>query len=237
MSHKLATTFPASASVRIPSEFWPLTGAFFAISFAFGVLARETGMDAWAAILMSAFVYAGTAQVVALGLLAAGQPPWLIVLVTLLINARFLLLGSVGAHRTQQWKPWERALFAWQLTDETFALLIPSSSGGLTRWRAAWLQNGAYFAWVAGTAVGFQIGADSAQLKGLGLDFALAAMMLVVLVLQIRDRVAFTVALISGLTALGAVQLGLNWFATLCAMVVAPAVGVWMEKRCNLVRF
>ncbi len=231
MPHKLATTYPVSAPFRIPAEFWPLTGAFFAIAFAFGVLAREAGMGAWGAVLMSALVYAGTAQVVALGLLAAGQPPWVIVLVTLLINARFLLLGSVAAHRTQNWKPWERALFAWQLTDESFALLIPSSSGGLTKARATWLQNGAYFAWVIGTAVGFQVGGDSTQLKGLGLDFALAAMMLVVLVLQIRDWMAFGVALISGLTALMAVQLGLNWFATLCAMVVAPIFGVWMERR------
>lgn len=213
-----------------------MAGAFFAISFAFGVLAREAGMNAWGAVFMSAFVYAGTAQVVALGLLAAAQPAWLIVLVTLLINARFLLLGSVAAHRTQTWKRWERALFAWQLTDETFALLIPSSSGGLTKWRAAWLQNGAYLAWVVGTAVGFQVGADSSQLKGLGLDFALAAMMLVVLVLQIRDRTAFAVALISGLTALGAMKLGFSWFATLFAMVIAPAFGVWMEKRCNLLK-
>ena len=219
---------------RVPAEIIPLSIAFFAISFAFGVLAREADMALALALTMSALVYAGTSQVVALGLMAAHQPAWLIVLVTLLINARLFLMSSVMVEPTRGWKTWVRYLFAFSLTDESFALLLAPGAGGLeSPRRALWIQGGAYVAWIAGTLLGFSLGADSSQLKGLGLDFALVAMMLAVLVLQIRNHVGLVVALVGGGTAVAFAHLNLTWAAPLAAAVVAPGVGIWMERRCK----
>jgi 4-azaleucine resistance transporter AzlC len=216
---------------RVPVEVIPLAGAFLAISFAFGVLARESDLSLGLTVLMSGFVYAGSSQVVALGLLATAQPAWLIVLVTLLINSRLLLMSSVMAQPSMHWNRFVRWVFAATLTDETFALLLRPDGGIGTPGRAMWIQLGAYVAWVSGSAAGFILGGNSAQLRGLGLDFALIAMMLAVLVLQIRDRRGVAVAMVAGAIALVATQWGWSWAAPLLAAFIAPAVGIWMEKR------
>lgn len=229
------STVPSSPSVprfRLPAEAFPLIGAFFAISFAFGVLARESGLGPTMAVLMSAFVYAGTSQVVALGLIATGQPGWVIVFVTFLINARLFLMGSVFAHSVARWNPWARFLFASQLTDETFAVLLPSrDSQNFEPRRAICIQATAYLGWVAGTLLGFTLQTSSTQLYGLGLDFALVAMVLGVLVLQLRDIKGVLVALAGGGVAIGATLAGLGWMSILLAALVAPLFGLYLERR------
>ncbi|MBY0369962.1 AzlC family ABC transporter permease [bacterium] len=217
----------------VPWEFLPLAVAFLTISFAFGAAARDVGMPWWGSLLMSTFVYAGTSQVVALGLMAAHQPIWLIVTVTFLVNARFLLLATVLSARVSAWKPWARWLFATQLTDESFALLATRTGAFQSPRLALWIQVGAHIAWILGTGVGFAVGASSAQLRGFGLDFALIAMMLAVMVILIRDTKTLAVALCAGAVSILAVQWGISWLSVLLAAVVGPAVGVFWERRCH----
>jgi 4-azaleucine resistance transporter AzlC len=229
----LTPSLPVTTQTRrIPVEVVPLASAFMAIAFAFGVLARESGLGLVPALMMSLLVYAGTAQVVALGMISAVQPMWVIVLVTLLINSRFLLMSSLMVEPVRHWKPVSRFLFAAQLTDETFALLLPSAHKSHEfRFKAAWIQGAAYGAWFLGTFLGFAIPSDSASLHQWGLDFALGAMMTSVLVIQIRDVRCLFVGILGGALSLLAVYVGLGWASTLLAAAVAPAMGVWMEKR------
>ncbi len=217
---------------RVPTETIPLALAFFAVSFAFGVLAREQGLSFGLSVLMSALVYAGTSQVVALGMLATSQPVWLIVTVTLLVNSRLMLMGSAFAKTAAGWKRWVRLLFAFQLTDETFALLLnPRDGSEVSPARALWIQAAAHGAWVGGTVLGFLLGGDTSQLHGLGLDYALVAMILAVLVLQIKTRETFAVACFAGAIALLTHYVGLAWFAPLAAAAVAPLLGMRMERH------
>jgi predicted branched-subunit amino acid permease len=50
----------------------PFAAAGFLLSLSFGVLAREAGMSALAAIVMSAIVFAGSAQFAAISIIGAG---------------------------------------------------------------------------------------------------------------------------------------------------------------------
>ncbi len=219
-------------SKKIPAEVLPLVAAFLAISFAFGVLARESGVGMVPALLMSLVVYAGTAQVVALGMISAFQPIWVVVVVTLLINSRFLLMSSILVEPVRKWKPLSRFLFAAQVTDETFALLLPwTNKEGEFAHKAHWIQGGAYVAWGVGTVLGFLLPMDSAMLTRLGLDFALGAMMLSVLALQVSDYRGIVVAGVAAAVSLLAAAFGIGWMTTLLAAAIAPAVGVWLEKK------
>ncbi len=236
MFAKTNSVSPASSLARrgTIADVFPLVAAFVAISFAFGVLAREAGLPLWVAALLSATTYAGTAQVVALGLIAANQPVGVIILVVGLINARFLLLSSVMAPRVRHWPRLVRWMFALQLTDETFALMLPARTRPFPEPREAMaLQWGAYIAWVLGTVLGFTLGGDSQMIHSLGLDFALVAMMLAVLVLQLADSKAVAVAAFAGGLALVFSVVGLSWISTLAAAVIAPLIGVWLEGRCK----
>lgn len=217
---------------KIPAEVLPLVGAFLAISFAFGVLARESGMGMIPALLMSLVVYAGTAQVVALGMITAFQPIWIVVVVTLLINSRFLLMSTILVEPVRKWKPLSKFVFATQVTDETFALLLPwANKEGEFAHKAHWIQGGAYAAWAVGTTLGFLLPMDSAMLARLGLDFALGAMMLSVLALQITSYKGVVVAAVASVVSLLAAYFGIGWMTTLLAAAIGPAVGVWLEKK------
>lgn len=222
----------ARAAASILAESLPLTLAFFTISFAYGVLAREAGLPWWTSALMSLLVYAGTSQVVALTLIAAGQPIWLIVGVTFMVNARLALLATVIQHRVAHWPAWARWLFAWQVTDESFALLY-SRAHHFSVSQALAIQGGSHLAWVGGTLAGHVFGGNVAELQGLGLDFALVAMMLAVLVLLIRDSKTLLVALGSGIAAMVVIISGLEWLSILAAAAVGPLIGVGLERRCR----
>jgi 4-azaleucine resistance transporter AzlC len=89
-----------------------------------GVSAAEVGMPVAAAVGMSYVVYAGTAQLAALQLLAVGSPFAVIVLTTLLLNLRFALYSATLAPhlRGPRWPM--RLWMASMMTDQSMALGI-----------------------------------------------------------------------------------------------------------------
>ena len=90
----------------------------------FGTLATGSGLSFAGALAMSAFVFAGSAQFSALGLLAARTGWPIIVLTTFVVNLRHLLYAAsllpYVRHLSQFW----RIPLAFWLTDETFAVVI-----------------------------------------------------------------------------------------------------------------
>ncbi|NER84739.1 MAG: AzlC family ABC transporter permease, partial [Leptolyngbya sp. SIO1D8] len=112
-------------------EFWdgvrqtiPLIVGAIPFGIIFGTLAQTSGLSFAGALAMSACVFAGSSQFIALGLLAAGSPFGIIILTTWVVNLRHLLY-SVGV--LPYLKPlnqrWKLALGFW-LTDETFMVAI-----------------------------------------------------------------------------------------------------------------
>src|SRR4051795_12671579 len=71
----------------------PYALAAFLVSVSFGVLARDAGLSALAAIVMSAIVFAGSAQFAALSIVAAGGGVGAAVTAAALTNSRFLPMG------------------------------------------------------------------------------------------------------------------------------------------------
>ena len=72
-----------------------LAGSVLAMSF--GVLAGDVGMPAWTAILMSVIVFAGSAQIAALGIIGAGGTLGAALGAAALMNSRFLPMGVAFA--------------------------------------------------------------------------------------------------------------------------------------------
>ena len=94
-----------------------------AIPFAilFGTLAPNSGLSVPATILMSIFVFAGSAQFIVLALIAANTPLEVILLTTFVVNLRHLLYATVLVEYVKHLPLALRALLAFGLTDETFA--------------------------------------------------------------------------------------------------------------------
>ncbi len=147
-----------------------MTGYLF-LGFGFGLLMQGEGYGLLWSVAMSLFIYAGSMQYVAVGLLTAGADLVTVALTTLMVNARHLFYGisMVDAYRGAGTK---KTYLIFALTDETYSLV---SSGEKSREYcfAVSLLDQSY--WVAGTALGSLAGALLGQTLP-GIEFVLTAL-------------------------------------------------------------
>ncbi len=207
----------------------PIVLGYVPVAFAFGVLARKTGMPATGAVCMSLMVFAGSAQLISVSLLAGGASPATVVLTTFVVNLRHLLMSAALAPALRRWPRMLQALFAFQLTDETFALHVsrlPAAPGDARpeppRAETLALNMTAQSAWVIGTIVGVFGSELVADVRPLGLDYALPAMFIALLLPYCRKarRFALAAVLAGALSVLLALAGAGQWnviLATVCA--------------------
>jgi 4-azaleucine resistance transporter AzlC len=210
----------------------PIVLGYVPIGLAYGVLAQKAGLSALNTLLMSLIVYAGSAQLIAVGLFAGGAPPLSIILTTFVVNLRHLLFSAAVAPSLKRWRKVELAAFAYELTDETFAVHSAQfvSEGVPGRAEVFATNVTAQVSWVLGTALGILVDQVIADVKPLGLDYALPAMFIALLVLQIKERIQVAVALLAGVVSVGLFLVGLNQWNVIVATVIVATVGVVLEQ-------
>lgn len=165
-----------------------IAAAASVIGVSFGAIAVASGLPAWAAITMSLIVFAGGAQFMAIGMLAAGNPV-AAVLAGLLLNARHLPFGLAVAEAIgTSWRA--KIVGSHLLVDESaaFAMAEPDRQ----RRRAAYWLTGVllFVCWNAGTVVGAVLGSAAGDPAALGLDAAFPAGLLALLLPSLRDPAA-----------------------------------------------
>lgn len=181
----------------------PLTVSVAAYGLIWGALARQAGLWPLEVAAMSIIVMAGSAQLAAVPMMAAGAPAGLVILTTYVINLRHYLMAASLAPYVRHLPRWALALMAYGISDEPYALTI-------ARWRrhpahVAYFAGsviGIYGAFFSSSALGGFLGSAIRDLERYGLDFAFAAVFLALLLPQVRDRKAVAVAIISGVLAL-----------------------------------
>jgi 4-azaleucine resistance transporter AzlC len=167
--------------------------ATVAIGVAFGLLARPV-IGAIPAIVMSIVVFAGSAQVTAVGVLAAGGSGGAAVLAGLLMNLRFLPMG-IAAASVFRGGPLRRALEAQALADASWAI-ASDGSGRFDRGLLLGASIPQVLGWWIGTAVGALGGAWLNHAHALGLDAIFPAFFLLLLIDQVKNRRALIAALL-----------------------------------------
>jgi branched chain amino acid efflux pump len=176
--------------------------AVVAIGVSFGAIAVAAGMPAWAVVAMSTLVFAGGAQFMAVGLIAAGNPI-AAVLAGLLLNARHLPFGLAVADAIGPGRG-ARLLGSHLMVDESVAFALAQPDAAYRR-RAYWLTGATLFVcWNAGTLLGMALGSVAGDPSAYGLDAAFPAGLIALLLPSLRDRdtryVALTGAAIAVLT-------------------------------------
>ena len=102
----------------------PLVVGAIPFGIIFGALASTSGLSSAATQGMSLFVFAGSAQFIAAGLVASGTSTIIIVLTTLVVNLRHMLYATTLAPHMQNLPTrWLLPLGFW-LTDESFVVVI-----------------------------------------------------------------------------------------------------------------
>ena len=146
------------------SQAVPIWLGYVSVGFAYGVLAQKAGLSALNTILMSVIVYAGSAQLIAVGLFAAGASAASIILTTLVVNLRHLLMSAALSPHLKKWTKRQLAAFAFELTDETFVLHSSRvGRGDLLSTETFAINLSSQCAWVLGSWLGFEIGRASCR--------------------------------------------------------------------------
>lgn len=209
----------------------PIVLGYVPIGFAYGVLAGKSGISDANTLLMSLVVFAGSSQFIAIGLFASGSGPAAAILTTFVVNLRHMLMAASLSPYLSGWKKRHLAWFSFQLTDETFAL-HSSAAGRLgdCRIEALSLNMTAQASWVAGTALGIIASGLIGDIGPLGLDYALAAMFIALLVGQCENKVRVVTAILSGLIATLLNLAGWQQFHIIVATVLGASLGLLVER-------
>ncbi|MDR5907616.1 AzlC family ABC transporter permease [Franzmannia qiaohouensis] len=170
----------------------PLLGGYVPVSISFGLIATQAGFGAWEAVLISTLLYAGAAQFLFVGMVAAGSPLWLVVGMTLLINLRHVVYAPNIAPwlTTSRWWPW----LMHGLTDQIFALAHSRLPQMPADRRLGWFTGAAllaWFSWIGGTALGAVAGEELTRrwpLLGEVMPFAMPALFVVLLAPRFTSR-------------------------------------------------
>ena len=162
----------------------PVFTGFTFLGIAYGILMKSKGYDVGWTVLMSLFVFAGSAQYVAITFLTSVFNPVYAFLMTLMVNARHLFYGISMLDKfknTGKLKPY----LIFGLCDETFSIVCSAEPPeGVNRnlfMLFITLLDHSY--WVIGSALGGLLG-SIVSFNTKGLDFVLTALFVVIFIGQ-----------------------------------------------------
>lgn len=216
----------------------PTLLGYISIGLAFGVVGIASGISVLEVFMLSVFVYAGSAQFIFCGLYLAGAPVSAIVLTIFIVNLRHLLMSLSIAPYFTKYSALRNIGFGTLLTDETFGVAIATGSkegrlGG--NWMDG-LNITAYSVWIASCTLGGVLGQWLPDPKTWGLDYALIAMFVALLVLTLsfvpKTKLMHYLKLIA---CMALILYVLSYFmpghlAVLVATILVATIGVVTEK-------
>jgi 4-azaleucine resistance transporter AzlC len=210
---------------------WPICLGYFPIGLALGVLAQQAGLPWWAMALMSVLVFAGSSQFICVALLATGASIPSIVLTTLMVNLRHVLMSSALAVHLNGIDRSFLAVFAYGITDESFAVnMARFRQGNWNRWSALITNLLPNLCWISATTVGVLVGQFIPR-GAFGIDYALVAMFLCLLTYQLHSRLHIFTALVAALVAPLWHLLIPGSSSIIGASVIAASCGYCFERR------
>ncbi|MEA3544342.1 MAG: AzlC family ABC transporter permease [Thermodesulfobacteriota bacterium] len=210
---------------------WPICLGYFPIGLALGVLAQQAGLPWWAMAMMSVMVFAGSAQFICIAMIAAGASVPAIIFTTLVVNLRHALMSSALAVYLARVNRKFLAVFAYGITDESFAVnMTQFKKGHWDRWRALVVHHLANSVWILATVTGTLVGQFIPQ-GAFGIDYALTGMFICLLVFQLQGRIYI-------LTGLLATLISVTWYLLIPgdsyivgASVSAATLGYLLQRR------
>ncbi|GFO54860.1 branched-chain amino acid ABC transporter permease [Geomonas sp. Red276] len=210
---------------------WPICLGFIPIGLSFGVLAQKAGLGPVHVLLMSTVVFAGSSQFIAVSMLQGGASAAAIVATTLVVNLRHLLMSSAMSVRFPGVGKRFLALFAYGVTDESFAVNMACfRKEGWDRWRALAVNHITNLCWIASTVAGVYIG-DLVPAGAFGIDFALPAMFICLLIFQFRERLHMVTALIAALLSVSLSVVFTGNGHVITASCAAATIGFLIKRR------
>ncbi|MCG5103386.1 AzlC family ABC transporter permease [Oceanobacillus alkalisoli] len=227
------STFSQGVKDCIPTLF-----GYISIGIAAGIVGASSNLSVLEVALLSILVYAGAAQFIICALIVAGSPIYVIVFTTFIVNLRHLLLCMTLAPYFTKYSLLKNIGIGALVTDESFGVAankIVQKETFNDRWMNG-LNITAYIFWILSCVAGAIFGKWISNPEVLGLDFALTAMFLALLVLQLEhidsDKLKFYLSLIGYVVVLMIVFCLFvpSYIAILLTTVIVATIGVVKDK-------
>ena len=188
---------------------FPIFISFIPVGLAYGVLMQTAGMNwAWSAAF-SLFVLAGSLQYLAVGFLAGGVSLVTVAVMALLLNSRHIFYGIPFIEQWRKYGPW-RLFLIYSLADECFSLHCSNDfDDGDERHKMFSYVFDAMLVvayWIGLTILGGLLG-SLIRFNTAGIDFALTALFIVILLEQLRGADGKLPALIAAVSSIGCLVL------------------------------
>ncbi len=168
----------------------PVLMGYVTMGMAAGILLTSGNPDICApvwAFLTSASSISGALQFILAGWIQSRTPLTDVLLLTLFLNIRYAMYGLSLLERFSNIPLWKKLYLIWTLTDETYALEVenktPEGEDSITYCLLIAALDHSY--WVLGVVSGAALG-SFLPFSSKGIDFAMTALFLVILVDQCR---------------------------------------------------
>lgn len=155
---------------------------------AFSVMSIQCGLYPWQTVLMSAMVFAGASQMIAVTMAAQGSSMMAIILTTLIINLRHLIMSTCVMNLMKEASLSRRMIAAFGITDEAFALFTTGASKNTSTFYFFGIVTVTYGSWVIGTILGCLVMEILPLLVAHSLNITLYAMFIGLLVPNLQNR-------------------------------------------------
>lgn len=205
----------------------PLSPGVMLFGMVCGAAAAGVGLTPGQSFALSWMVFAGSSQIVATQLFAAGAPGWVIVLTGWVVNLRFMMYSATLAQHFRGTTRLERWLAGYLLTDQAFAVTLARVLDGRKDipWFFLGIAATLWVFWQVASLAGIFLGALVPA--SWSIDFVVALTFIGVLAPLLRNRAMAAAAVAGGLTSVYLVlPLKLNLMA---AALIGAAVGIAME--------
>lgn len=184
--------------------FWQGTLAMVPLSIAVipwgllaGSFALESGLNVVESQALSAILFAGSAQLVATGMFKAGATLTTMLLAIFFITSRHLLYSVSMRDKISPLPLKWRLGLGFLLTDELFAICGQQSDKQFNRWYALGAGLSFYLCWNFATLIGIVAGSYIPAMNELGLEFAVAATFIALVIPNIKSSPILVAVVVS----------------------------------------
>ncbi len=194
---------------------------YLSVSFSFGILAVQSGLTVWQAVLISVTNLTSAGQVAGVGLIAAAAAPLELFLAELVINIRYALMSLALSQKTDSAFSFpHRLLASFGITDEIFAVasiqkepLKPAFMYGITLI--------AFLGWTFGTWLGAAAGTLLPEKLTNALGIALYGMFLAIILPPARKSKGILAVVIFAAVCSVLLKVTMKWMSGGFALIIA----------------
>ena len=172
----------------------PIGAGYFAVAISLGIAARDDGFTAFQGFIASLFTYASAGEYMGFALYMTNSTLLNLVILTFIINARYLLMGfALNQRMPKGTTVGTRVRVCTCITDEIFGITI-ARPGAPTPYYTFGALAAAAPLWALGTAAGIMLGNFLPQRIVSSLSVALFGMFIAVIIPPARDDRAVSAA-------------------------------------------